>query len=76
MSRVAHGSGTHAPSISPALNALSVSAFSCGTIETSPPPVVSVVEALLLQPAAQRDVLGVAELRRGDLLALQVVRRR
>ena len=31
--------------------------------------------ALVLQPGAQRDVLRVAELRRGELLALQVLRR-
>nr|BFE68007.1 hypothetical protein GCM10020092_013080 [Actinoplanes digitatis] len=32
------------------------------------------VEAVRLQPGAQRDVLGVAELRGGDLLALEVGR--
>ena len=36
--RVAHGSGTHAPSMSPALKESSVAPFSCGLIETSPPP--------------------------------------
>ena len=40
--RVAHGSGTQAPSSSPAWNAASVSALSCGVIATSPPPLVSV----------------------------------
>ena len=36
--RVAHGSGTHAPWISPARNVSSVCAFACGTTATSPPP--------------------------------------
>ena len=49
-------------------------ALSCGRIDTSPPPAVSVSRPLLLQPGAQRDVLGVAELRRRDRLALQVRR--
>ena len=43
MSRVAHGSGTQAPSMVPARNVSSVWAFSWGTTETSPPPAVSVV---------------------------------
>src|SRR3954465_9581405 len=42
-SRVAHGSGTHAPTSSPLLKAFSVVALSCGRMETSPPPVVSVL---------------------------------
>ena len=42
MRRVAHGSGTQAPSIVPAMNVSSVWALSCGTTETSPPPAVSV----------------------------------
>src|SRR4249919_1050089 len=41
--RVAHGSGTQAPTSSPVLNAFSVVALSCGRIDTSPPPVVSVL---------------------------------
>ena len=39
--RVAHGSGTQAPAMSPFWKAVSVSALACGTIETSPPPEVS-----------------------------------
>src|SRR3954447_8740012 len=42
--RVAHGSGTQAPSIWPCWNDVSVTALSCGTTETSPPPDVSVVK--------------------------------
>src|SRR5690242_965200 len=41
--RVAHGSGTQAPSIEPAWNACRVVALSCGTTDTSPPPVVVVL---------------------------------
>ena len=40
--RVAHGSGTQAPSRSPDCSAASVSGLSCGVIRTSPPPAVSV----------------------------------
>ncbi len=42
-SRVAHGSGTQAPSSWPCLNRSRVWALSCGTIETSPPPAGSVL---------------------------------
>ena len=42
--RLAHGSGTHAPSILPCLNAVSVCALSCGRMLTSPPPAVSVLK--------------------------------
>src|SRR4051794_11340157 len=42
-SRDAHGSGTHAPAISPCLNWSRVVLLSCGLIETSPPPLVSVL---------------------------------
>ncbi len=74
--RVAHGSGTHAPSIGAGLERGRASCeLSCGTIVTSPPPVVSVLQPLLVQPRAERDVLRVAELRRRELLALQVGRR-
>ena len=41
--RVAHGSGTQAPSIVPARNVSRVWEFSWGTTETSPPPAVSVL---------------------------------
>src|SRR5579871_689113 len=44
-SLVAHGSGTHAPSMSPDSNDCSVVALSCGRIDTSPPPC-----ALVLRP--------------------------
>ena len=44
MRRVAHGSGTQAPSSAPAWNAASVSALSWGVMLTSPPPLVSVVK--------------------------------
>ena len=69
-----HGSGTQAPSIWPAPKAARPSAFACGLIETSPPPSTCGGQALLLQPVAQGDVLGVAELRRGEGLALEVGR--
>src|SRR6266508_1920831 len=49
-SRVAHGSGTQAPSISPALNSSRVCAFSWLTTCTSPPPCVSVLNPC---PASQ-----------------------
>ena len=70
--RVPHGSGTHAPSMAPDLNVSSVCALSCGTTDTSPPPCGVGLETLLFQPIAQRHVLRVAELRRRDLLALEV----
>ena len=49
--RVAHGSGTHAPSMAPDWNAASVSALSCGVICTSPPPLVSVSKPCSLSQA-------------------------
>ena len=49
--RVAHGSGTQAPSMAPVWNAVSVSAFSCGVMLTSPPPAVSVVKPCSLSHA-------------------------
>ena len=42
MKRVAQGSGTQAPSMSPAMNAASASPLACGWIDTSPPPASSV----------------------------------
>ena len=69
--REAQGSGTQAPSILPASNRSSVVALSCGCTSTSPAP-CSVGRRPLLEPVAQRDVLGVAELRGGDGLALEV----
>src|SRR5712691_6869019 len=44
--RVAHGSGTQAPSVWPLLKASSVWALSCGRIETSPPPSLVVTRPL------------------------------
>ena len=69
-----HGSGTQAPSMLPCWNAVSVVAFGVGMIDTSPPPDVSVFRPFVFRYVPGRDVLGVAELRRGDLLALEVAR--
>lgn len=41
--RLAKGSGTQAPSMSPVAKVCRVCAFSCGTMWTSPPPLVSVL---------------------------------
>ena len=66
-SRVAQGSGTQAPSMSPAWKAASVSALSCGRSDVAAAGVVG-LEALLGQPGPQGDVLGVAERRGGEVV--------
>ena len=60
---VAHGSGTHAPSIAPDWNAASVSALSCGVIAHVAAAAGVGLEPLLGEPCPQGDVLGVAERR-------------
>ena len=72
--RVAHGSGTQAPSMSPDWNAASVSAFSCGVIAHVAAAAGVGREALLGEPGPQGDVLGVAERRRGQRRAGEVGR--
>ena len=72
--RVAHGSGTHAPWIWSSWKAWSVIALSCGQDRHVATAGGVGLETLLLEVAAQRDVLGVAELRRRDRLALEVLR--
>ena len=56
--------------MSPAWNRVRVWAFSVGD-GTSPPPRAG-LEALVIEPGAQCDILGVAELRGGQRRALQV----
>ena len=73
-SRDAQGSGSQAPSISPVLNRSRVCEFSWFTMSTSPPPVVCDLQPVVQQPLAQRDILGAAELRGGQRLALEVGR--
>ena len=64
--------GTQAPSIWPVVNVSSVWAFSWGRIDTSPPPCLFGRKSVVGEPRPEGDVLGVAELRRGELLAAQV----
>ena len=68
ISRVAHGSGTHAPSMSPAWKVASVSGVGL-RLDAHIATARSVgAVALFLQPRTQRDVLRVAQLRcRQDL---------
>ena len=73
--RVAHGSGTHAPSRAPAWNAASVSALSCGVIVHVAAAAGVGLVALLGEPRPQGDVLGVAERRRRQRRAGEVVGR-
>ena len=70
--RVAHGSGTQAPSMAPDLKASSVWAVVLRQDRHVAAARRVGVEALLLQPGPQGDVLRVAELRGGQLLALEV----
>ena len=73
--RVAHGSGTQAPAMLPASKEARVVALSSGRMVTSPLPPFGpgVGEALLGEPGAQGDVLGVPELGGGDGLSLELV---
>ena len=66
--RVAQGSGTQAPSMSPAMNAASVAVGLGLDRHVAAAGVVGLV-ALVVQPGSERDVLGVAELRRGRMPA-------
>ena len=76
MSRVAHGSGTQAPSIVPARNVSRVWAFSWGTTETSPPPAVSVARPCSFSQLRSATSWVLPSDGRGDLLALEVGRAR
>ncbi len=69
---VAYGSGSQPPSMEPVWKAVTAVELAWGRIETSPPPWVSVLNPWLLQPVAQGHVLGVAQLRGGQLGPLEL----
>ena len=74
--RVAQGSGTQAPSISPDMKVSRLWPFDCGNDRHVAAALRGRLEALLEQPGAESHVLGIAKGGRGDLESGQIAQAR